>query len=143
VNPAEREWLQKVYPEFFEARVDEVKDLAELIVQYNNILISGPKTKEDLYLLYRVEADPYLRGRLRSTIGAQNYVGEAVTPAFKKGIFNYSQHVRYDTAGRLIGADPLRNVDYHAVPNDVTYQPERATRQGAAGDHLRRLGDNA
>jgi uncharacterized membrane protein YgcG len=95
-NPAEREWLQKIYPEFFEARVDEVKDLAELIVQYNNIMISGPKTKEDLYLLYRVTNDHELSHRLTSSIGLKQQV--APVQEFARGIFNYSKQARYERA---------------------------------------------
>jgi len=59
-NPAEANWLQTIYPEYFEARVEENKALHELQAQYNTIEIQGPKSKEDLYLLWRMETDKLL-----------------------------------------------------------------------------------
>ena len=48
-NPAEANWLQSIYPEYFQARIEENEALHELQAHWNKIQISGPKSKEDLY----------------------------------------------------------------------------------------------
>ena len=84
-NPAEANWLQSIYPEYFEARVEENKALHELQAQWNTVQIQGPKSKEDLYLLYRVEKDPLLANRLSGTTGPQKTSGK---DEYVRGFFN-------------------------------------------------------
>jgi hypothetical protein len=84
-DPAEAEWLQKMYPEYFEARVKENEALHDLQAQWAKIQIQGPKSKEDLYLIYRAETDSDLWNRLSQTAGAQ--IADAA-PAYTRGLYN-------------------------------------------------------
>ncbi len=80
-DPAEAEWLQKIYPEYFEARVKENEALHDLQKQWAKIMISGPRSKEDLYLMFRVRSDPALDARL-----TQNAAGPI--PATREANYN-------------------------------------------------------
>jgi len=92
-NPAEANWLQSIYPEYFQARIDENEALHELQAHWNKIQISGPKSKEDLYLLYRVETDPFLAKRLMGPTGVTK---ESKDTDYVRGFFNRSRYVRQD-----------------------------------------------
>jgi hypothetical protein len=65
-NPMWTEWLQKKYPAFFQARVEEMKNLHELPKQWQEIQIMGVQSIEDLYLMWRITSDSELREKIRS-----------------------------------------------------------------------------
>ena len=65
-DPAGAQWLQKVYPQWFDARVEESKVHHQLSEQWHEIQIKGPQSLEDLYLMFRAETDPTLQARLDS-----------------------------------------------------------------------------
>jgi len=90
-DPSHSNWLQSVYPEYFEARVEENKALHELQAQFNTVQIRGPKSKEDLYLLYRVHKDPMLRQRL---CGQPGLTQATEKTAYVRGLFNRSRNIR-------------------------------------------------
>lgn len=68
-DPSGSEWLQRIYPEFFEARAKENAEKHLIKEKYENILLMGPKSKEDLYLMYQVERDPDLRFKVFQSTG--------------------------------------------------------------------------
>lgn len=72
-NPMWTEWLQKKYPAFFQARVEEMKNLHELQKQWQEIQIMGVQSIEDLYLLWRVSSDDGLKKRLESGRVSMDY----------------------------------------------------------------------
>jgi len=94
-NPAEGNWLQSIYPEFFDARVEENKALHELQAQWNTIQIQGPKSKEDLYLKWRVSTDARLSRRLNGTTGVQT----EDMKDYQRGFFNRSRQSRLPPFG--------------------------------------------
>jgi hypothetical protein len=81
-DPAEAEWLQKMYPEYFEARIKENEALHDLQKQWAKIQISGPKSKEDLYLMWRVSQDSYMEQRLTGNPGPTNATRQEYLPGF-------------------------------------------------------------
>ena len=99
-NVAMREWLQQVYPEYFEARAKEIDDSAVLLANMHKIKLHGPKSLEDLWLLYRISSDPELANKVMEAIGTitkdtfagtpdQNYLGSAaMETAYQRGFFN-------------------------------------------------------
>lgn len=92
-DPAEAEWLQKMYPEYFEARIKENETLHDLQKQWAKILIGGPKSKEDLYLKWRVEGDSSLRQRLSESPGAVQPDPRGYMPgAMNKGKWGWRMH---------------------------------------------------
>jgi len=91
-DPAQANWLQSVYPEYFEARVEENKALHELQAQFNTLMIRGPKSKEDLYLLFRVENDPMLRQRV--SVGPAGITQASDGGDYVGGLFSRSRYNR-------------------------------------------------
>jgi hypothetical protein len=98
VDPAASEWLQKVYPEWFEMRAKENAEHHMIKEKYENILLRGPKSKEDLFLLYQISNDPDLYNRLLGNTGPTWEAARMVTEtqltdqykpaAFARGMFN-------------------------------------------------------
>ena len=117
-NPAEANWLQSIYPEYFEARVEENKALHELQAQYNTIEIQGPKSKEDLYLLWRMENDRLLWKRITGTTGSQAVTDEQT---FKRGLFNRARHIR--TASNQAGVGDLRGMKAYSTEETAERMP--------------------
>ena len=72
-NPVWTEWLQKKYPSFFEARLAEMKSIHELQKQWQQIQIMGVQNIEDLYLVWRVNADHELQQRIATAAPTANY----------------------------------------------------------------------
>lgn len=99
-DPSHSKFLQEVYPEYYEAREREMEDLHHLQLQWGKVCLRGPKSKEDLYLQYRVSMDPFLRYRLESdTAGPQAYenienANQDMALGFIRGMFNPQSDVR-------------------------------------------------
>lgn len=70
-DPALNEWLKKIYPEYFEARKAEKNELHHIRSHIEDIMINGPETKEDLFLLFRLSRDPQLVDRITGDTGYQ------------------------------------------------------------------------
>lgn len=96
-SPAAREWLQQVYPEFFEARAKEIDDQAEMETRMKKIQLRGPKDLEDLWLLYRLQSDVELQERTASQYMAPSWKNEKFDQepntkiralTFERGLFN-------------------------------------------------------
>jgi hypothetical protein len=100
-DPAEAEWLQRMYPEYFEARIAENKALHELQQQWARILINGPKSKEDMYLMFRAETDPSVAIRLQGDGKPWKTATEAAQ--YTAGFFNGPEAKRRAAASSLIG----------------------------------------
>jgi len=84
-NPAEREWLQKIYPEWYEARLKENEASHEIKKQWIDIGIRGPKSKEDLYLMYKWYTDPNVADRMGT--GNMGVAPAAARPGIVAGHF--------------------------------------------------------
>lgn len=111
IDPAASEWLQKIYPEWFEMRAKENAEHHMIKEKYENILLRGPKSKEDLFLLYQVSQDPDLYNRLLGNTGPNwtvaNHTTEALLSAvnkpreFSRGMFNPREVRRVIDAAQL------------------------------------------
>lgn len=94
-NPAKGEWLQKVYPEFFESRKKEKDETHRLRSQYEDIILYGPKNKDDLYLLYRLNSDDEMKKRITGVTGYQDVDVRGVSDSkFQRGLWNTRQEDR-------------------------------------------------
>lgn len=51
----DRDFLQKVYPEYYKARVQEMESKANLALQVKKIDLFGPQNEEDLEVLYLLQ----------------------------------------------------------------------------------------
>lgn len=50
-----RAWLQKVYPEYYEVREQEMVDQAKFALRVNLLLLRGPQNQEDLVLFWALQ----------------------------------------------------------------------------------------
>lgn len=73
-DPATAQWLQDIYPEYFEARQQENEAHHDIQKQFTDVMIRGPKTKQDLYLLYKVSQDGDVFNRVTGAISAMPQV---------------------------------------------------------------------
>ena len=138
-NPAEANWLQSIYPEYFEARVEENKALHELQAQYTTIEIQGPKSKEDLYLLWRMENDKLLWQRVTGKAGSKPVTPES---RYKRGLLNRAELIRQKKVkGDMDGLDHYKTYTMSelAMGRPGSLKPLKindgvATRRGGGGD---------
>jgi len=97
-NPAYREWLQQVYPQYFEARQKQIEEEERLRSKIRSIDLHGPKDLEDLWIQWRC-ANNNLRGQLG--IAQQNAMDPHARDAqFQRGILNAFKTNRYNVALR-------------------------------------------
>jgi hypothetical protein len=103
-NPVFTEWLQKKYPTFFKARLEEMENLHELQKQWQKIQISGIQSIEDLYLLWRVTKDRGLRDRITqgADVNPPRGAADAIVRSYSSGRWAGSAAV----AGNLILRGP-------------------------------------
>lgn len=88
-DPAESQWLQTIYPEYFEERERDNEERHELLKKHEQILLYGPKSKDDLYFMYLAENDALLREKLATTTGPTlPYDLSDTSKAFVRGAFN-------------------------------------------------------
>ena len=90
-DPAVSEWMQKIYPEYYEARERENSEKHHIKEQWEMIQLKGPKSVEDLFLMYRVESDGDLKRRLLEPTGLTLGVDRdkiKISSGFKRGFYN-------------------------------------------------------
>jgi len=140
-NPMWTEWLQKKYPAFFQARVEEMKNLHELQKQWQEIQIMGVQSIEDLYLMWRITADPDLKARIESghtsiAIPKSEGTGEAIR-SYNAGRWNARATARgripYPTQGVA-----LKHTDVEQ-PFRFGTRVERPARSPASGSEQMKL----
>lgn len=52
---ASRQWAQKINPDWYKQREDEMNERANMVVKLKAIQLRGPQSKEDLYMLWLIE----------------------------------------------------------------------------------------
>ena len=87
-DPSLKEWFKAIYPEFFEARKNEKNELHKVRSHIEDIMLYGPETKDDLFLLFRLNKDPQLRERINALTGYQEAVVDTEKPKIKRGLLN-------------------------------------------------------
>jgi hypothetical protein len=113
-NPVASQFLQKYYPEYFKARLEEMNALQELQGQWFNINLMGPHSKEDLYLQYCVEHDPWLQKRLMTVAGAVHQQTES--PEYYVGLFNHGRAFWKRRIISVLTPDGLKGVKDMPIP---------------------------
>ena len=122
-NPANREVLKKLYPEWFSTQQQAIEDWHDLKRRVETLQVLGPQNKEDLFLLWKLngEKDLDLARKLERTPGirrgTEDDTKEEATRDFIRGIFN--RHEEYEVASSLARAGvleggPLPPEDLHS-----------------------------
>lgn len=91
-DPAQTEWIKHMYPEYFESRREEKNELHRIRSKVEDIMIDGPETKEDLFLLFRLSEDEQLKRRLFTQTGYQEEFDHG--RKIKRGLLNRFKYDR-------------------------------------------------
>lgn len=121
LNPTRGEWLQKIYPEYFDARKKEKDEIHRLRSQYEDIVLYGPKNKDDLYLLYRIDQDVEMRARISGNTSMQTAniksYKDVDGPKFQRGLWNWwKEERRKDAKAGILGATSAESVKAENPP---------------------------
>jgi ligand-binding SRPBCC domain-containing protein len=111
-DPAKCKWLQEIYPEYFEARRQENEAHHDIQKQFTDVMIRGPKSKEDLYLLFKTGEDQTVYDRVAGAI-----------PVFKGPGEYKNKNVLYDAIMRRrdkVTMEPMldKNADLTTMAGD-------------------------
>jgi hypothetical protein len=93
-NPANREVLRKVYPEWFEGQKKAIEDWHKLKQRSEELKVIGPTSKEDLYFMWKMfgQKDAELLAKLDSPVGLRPMTLEDRNKrGFVRGILNRHQ----------------------------------------------------
>lgn len=134
-DPAERQWFNKVCPDYFKQRETLIDQQIDLSAQYTKLRLFGPRTEEDLKLEYFIETgrvklpkgpiwDPYqqlLNDNLVPENATVQQAGLLVTAGqrakYRRGLFSPMNPVTMETGGLAlnrynrsdIAGEPLSN----------------------------------
>jgi hypothetical protein len=127
-DPAKCKWLQEIYPEYFEARRQENEAHHDIQKQFTDVMIRGPKTKEDLYLLFKTAEDDSVYRRVAGEIPVFKEQGE-----FRREdvIFDMLMNKRHVETMRPMVGQPLRAVGGDQEWNYMSFNREANAMQGA------------
>lgn len=146
-NPANKAFLNKIYPGWFDKQRKAVENWHETKKRMENLMIMGPRNEEDLFMLYRLGYDPskggvgedtdHKMGRFQPLIeqiksdrapgiGKGLPADDAATMVnFQRGIFNQDRKELYTKA---LGGYPHSVFKEFETAPKVTLDNENATR---------------
>ena len=151
-NPANKEFLRKIYPEWFEKQKRLIENWHDTKKRVESLLLMGPRNKEDLFLLYRLG---YKNGKInpgdRESAGILQPLADQVngTPPSvgtakmteKERMTNFRRGaLRLDS--KLLTAKPMMYNDKFSVfqaPEGTNYKNEAYRDDYALNDLLSRL----
>ncbi len=110
-DPAEQRIVEQLMPEYFDERAKQIHEVAELQVKIAELMLRGPRSKDDLFLIWLINS-----GKLKVPKGAiwapdKWYAGQDGNN-LNRGLFNPHRYVQQ--AGR---PDPAERWKIGATPN--------------------------
>ena len=141
-DPAHRALIKDLYPEYFERRLEYLKQMSDLQMQLAEIQLYGPRTRKDLHVLYEISKGtiPLPRGPLWDPQQWHTPRETSMSAEFRRGLLNV-RNLRMrnvlDPGGRnnLFANDPRTMTD--VVP---TFRGVADTRSHNPIDALVRTG---
>jgi hypothetical protein len=123
-SPADAQRLREIYPEMFEAMIQENAHLHDLQKKWTEMKIRGPQTKADLYLLWRYTKDPQLRNILSERIGFVNTDQAGPTRSYgEKNVGKWGWSI---PLGKLSNTPIMASPGVYATAYDGLHIPRRA-----------------
>lgn len=142
-EPAKKDWLRQVYPEFFERQVEAVKAIHDMKAKYDKLCVEGAKTIEDMYFMYMFEKENLIDFSTSSPQatkigGLYQYNQEGVDDimeshsrsAFERGVFNsrerflklYHEARLFDRGTNVLWNNTIQDGVYR-IPYEVYRNP--------------------
>jgi hypothetical protein len=89
-NPASRELLKKIYPEWFESMKQAVDEYHRFHGKIESLKIMGATNKEELYLLWQLQENERLKARMDDKTNPGLHTEddlEAIEKSWRRGVF--------------------------------------------------------
>lgn len=100
MDPTHKAMARQLFGKFYQDRLNNLDTNLETTKRIARLKITGPQTKEDLYLMYAMEAGlidtDYLDNLLHPEKVARNQNDEARQANYRRGLFNPKRFVRGD-----------------------------------------------
>jgi hypothetical protein len=100
MDPTHKAMARQLFGKFYQDRLNNLDTNLETTKRIARLKITGPQTKEDLYLMYAMEAGlvdtDYLDNLLHPERVARNQNDEARQANYRRGLFNPKRFVRGD-----------------------------------------------
>lgn len=77
--------LNEIYPEYFDAREEEIEEMLDIKKRMHMLGLRGPRDKKDLYLLYKYGTDDQFKSVVDQDIGPGKQIPAS---EYKAGFFN-------------------------------------------------------
>lgn len=89
-DPAHRALIKDLYPEYFERRLEYLKQMSELQMKLAEIQLYGPRNRQDLHVLYEIStgAIPLPRGALWNPSSWHDREEMSLHREFQRGLLN-------------------------------------------------------
>jgi hypothetical protein len=113
-----RAWLQKVWPEYYNAREREMIDRAKFALRVNLVLLRGPKNEKDLILQWGLATGQIQLDRNWNVIGAHLNAGQPMNPNVEQARFANSlfSPKRYLTDAERLASATMAENPFRSIP---------------------------
>lgn len=124
-NPVMQKWARDINPEYFRRREEQIDNIAELQKQIAKMKLYGPRSEEDLMLLYNIDTGAIPTGVLNHPLWRPGNQDSAIQH-YRRGLFSPIQKVK-------IGQDKQR-LSMPWNPTDIARDRPGMFPMGPGGD---------